>query len=175
MVKYFLIGIVSFAFIINGVARAHDIVQMDSVNKLILGNYDKLDSVFRDCELHYAMIKLEIDENNKVQEVSALNPISDAFLNLFKPLKSMTFQHEKNAKKTLVFIYVVYPRRACRIEEGEVDNKTTLHSFLPELASLLVKQIKLNPKTIYYEAITYTYPEYFEVRPWKKAAEDSNH
>jgi len=149
---------------------------MDSVNKLILKNYEKLDSVFKDCELHYTMVKLEIDENNKVKDVSSLNPISDAFLNLFMPLKRMKFPMEKNAKKTLVFIYVVYPRRNCKIEEGEPYNKMTLHAFLPELASLLVKQIRLNPKTVYYDAVTYTYPENFEVRPWrkKKAVEDKD-
>jgi len=144
--------------------KAQDTVQIDSVHTLVLKNYQKLDSVFKDCELHYAMIKLEINKNNQINNVSSLNPISDEFLSLFKPLEHMNFPVKKEEKKTILFIYVVYPRRVCEISKGESYARISLHTFLPEISANLVKQIRANPKTIYYDGIIYSYPEYKETR-----------
>ncbi|WP_316805421.1 hypothetical protein [Pedobacter nototheniae] len=156
-ITHTLFCIILIIFIGNKL-MAQDIVQTDSVGKLITKNGIKLDSIFKDCELHYAMIKMDINKLNQVTEVSSLNNISNEFYNIFSPLKKMTFPKIKGSiKKTIVFIYVVYPRRKCN--SGEVNHKSTLTFSLPELTHLLAEQVKKNPKTIYYGVIE-TYPEY---------------
>ncbi|MBC6111596.1 hypothetical protein ACFOG5_20660 [Pedobacter fastidiosus] len=149
-------------------AQNQDIAQMDSLRRLIIKNYKRLDTIFQDCELHYTMIKMEIDKNNKVTSITSLNAISDDFLNFFKPLEKIKFQKEKMAKKTVLFTYVYYPKRACAEDSGELYDEDNYHYFLSTFSSLLVKQIKLNPKTVYYEYISSNLPQYFERRNLRK-------
>ncbi|MCZ4245540.1 hypothetical protein [Pedobacter punctiformis] len=145
--------------------KAQSIAQLDSLNNLISKHYIKLDSIFKDCQLHYTLMKMEVDDHNKIIEINSLNSIPEAFLKFFKPLQEMHFSKETNAKKTILFLYVVYPRRKCSISNGESYAKSDLKAFLPEITFLLAKQIKENPKTIYDDgSVIYSYPEYLETR-----------
>lgn len=131
--------------------------QTDSVGTLILKNGPRLDSIFKDCELHYAMMKMEINKDNQIVSLSALNKISEDFYNIFSPIKKMVFPEYKNkVSRTVVFVYIVNPRRKCY--SGEVNHRSNLNYWLPELTHLLVNQMIANPKTFYYGIIE-TYPE----------------
>lgn len=68
---------------------------MDLVHNLILKNHEKLDSVFKYCELHYTIIKMKVDRNNIIIFQTSLNAISENFLRLFKPLEKMNFPREE--------------------------------------------------------------------------------
>jgi hypothetical protein len=160
--KKIILGLFVIVFLVINV-EAQDIVHMDSVSNLVLKNSEKLDSVFKDCELHYALIKMEIDNRNQITDVNSLNHISEEFLNLFIPLKKMNFSRSKKLKKSVIFLYVVYPRRDCKIREGERYNKIKIDFFIPELLDKLISQIKYNSKTIYGGVIV-SNSEYLEVR-----------
>lgn len=160
--KKVILSLFAIVFLVINV-EAQDIVHMDSVSNLVLKNSEKLDSVFKDCELHYALIKMEIDSHNQITDVNSLNHISEEFLNLFIPLKKMNFPRSRKSKKTVIFLYVVYPRRDCKISEGERYNKIKIDFFIPELVDKLISQIKSNSKTIYGGVIV-SNSEYLEVR-----------
>jgi len=105
------------------------------------------------CGLQLAIVKLTTNKAGHVVDVSFLNEASDSLKVAFKPLLGYQFPLKlKMQNKAFVFAYTFYNLRSDCIKVASTD---TQEAFVITY-QCLIKQMKANPKTIFYDITTTT-------------------
>jgi hypothetical protein len=145
-----IIHILVIASIAKGYGQKQ--VELDSIYKSI--NVNNIDTLFDDCNIHFAVVKVNINDNGVVN-LNFLNQIPAKLSSLFDATKKIIFNNI-HKEKEFVFVYILYPTRKCR--PGEYVRSISLENALPEITSLLVDEARKNPNII-YGSIVSSYPD----------------
>jgi hypothetical protein len=105
-------------------------------------------SVINLCGWQLAMVKLTTNNAGRVVSYSLLNQTSDSLRLMFKPLLGYLFPVKlKMLNKSFVFAYTFYNLRNNCIK----NDLPEIQKMFETTYTCFIKQLKANPKTIFYE------------------------
>jgi hypothetical protein len=135
------------AFAQKATVPTKDVFQQ--ISKHLAANYQVPDTVKADCYWNYAVIRLQVDANNKINAVSLVNtPRSEAFRRSFDLLNGFQFTKEVNpGRLPVVFVVSIeqFGGEGCDTPQHISHPSQVLNPILGDLQ----KQLMLEPDCLF--------------------------